>query len=121
MKLFIKALLLILLLNINLELIHCSKKSAKEALSSFLESKSNSQLRGKTEQWDKYFENKKYKEFNPKSMIDELIEEDKVDPNSKEKAAFHDYNHEYETYSLEDIEKRIYNKLAPEHISYSFD
>lgn len=121
MKLNIKAILLILTIIYILTIINCKRKLAKEALSSFLESHSKSQLRGKTEQWDKYFDNLKYKEFSPKHLVDELIEEDKYDPNSKPKPVYHDYNHEFEKYSLEEIEKRIYDKLAPEKISYNFD
>lgn len=58
---------------------------------------------------------------NQKLIVDELTVEDKLDPNAKDKLPFHDYNHDFEKHSLEEIETKIYNDLVPEHIKYNFD
>lgn len=60
-------------------------------------------------------------QINPRFLVDEVSIEDSFDPNSSQKNVYHDYNHDFEKHSVEEVKQRIYEHLAPEHVEYSFD
>ena len=52
---------------------------------------------------------------------DAVVSDDNFDLNVKKKSKYKDYNHDFEHYSLEDLKKRIYEHLIPEHVNYDFE
>ena len=59
--------------------------------------------------------------INRKYLVDELSVEDRIDPNSRVKQGFVDYNHDFEHHTVAEVERRLYDHLAPEHVDYNFD
>jgi len=59
--------------------------------------------------------------INPRFLVDEMTLEDSLDPNASHKIKYHDYNHDFEKHSIEEVENRLYEHLAPEHVDYNFD
>lgn len=59
--------------------------------------------------------------INKKYLVDEVSEEDKIDPNAVPKKPYRDLNHDFEKHTLEEVTQKLYRELSPEHIDYNFD
>ena len=54
-------------------------------------------------------------------IVDELSEEDKYDPSVTKHKEYHDYNHDHNHYTVEEVKAKLIKDLSPEHVDYSFD